>query len=467
MARLSALSPPLVCLTLAALLPTQEPLEVPDLRGVPNAATFVTNVQENFGVAAQTSYGLHGVAVSTVADLENWEDWTDPQVRFVDPTSSGLDPTVQIIEDSVFLCWVERSVVGTSTNDILYFDASLNAGVTWGTPKKMGGSLISGGPTVNSYKLSIVESQDTVFSVITASVSYPNPENGRVAGTRSQRTDGLLMWVSDPGGATFSTPVLVPERNPWIGDVDQFAVAVDGERLVTAYTDDRAITTAGNQLFVRVLDFGQGRFEPEILVTPTGRKFAGELLLQSSQGRTGLAWREPDPSGTRALFATVSGAGGASFETPQRLGGAVPARDDVSSVAMAVSGTTGALTVAWADDRFGPSMVFSVDRPVGSQQWNGECLVFPMPATVPALTPAEEGPVMVSARSFGAWIGALSRTDGTWSLPFQLTSNASAADVLVSSEHGNAGDVYSLAWLVGDTTPRQVVGRYGTDQLPD
>ncbi|TAH38243.1 MAG: hypothetical protein EYC70_06370 [Planctomycetota bacterium] len=416
----------------------REPAQVPDFGGQPTGAAYATGVEDGYAVAAHTYPDTPGVTVAFLD--ERGEPWSQPVVRYSDPNCIGLCPTIMVIEEIVFVCWIERVTNGSVQVDALYYDVTEENGEVWRGPEQMAGD-----PTMASE------------SVLDFAVTRGADQNGRsyiyvlaLLEVQGAPNDELVLFAANAEGGPFSPPVHVPDRMPQAADVDQIALSASPGRIHVAWTDDRAATAPANDLYYRSLLAGTPNFAPEQRLTLHSQVFDGDLLLAAERDRVAAAWLATLPSANQILRAIASDDGGSTFGAAQIVGGYAPPGDDVDDPSLAVGRTDRSAMLAWSDDRTGQDMVYAAALAQGSSQWSADSLVFDRPASRPTVAPSNlpGGPVLATAVAPDGYFGFFSFDQTrSWTSAFPLAPMDLGFESLVSLAHDSRYNDFTISWL--------------------
>ena len=245
--------------------------------------------------------------------------WTTIQNLSNTPTTASVNPRVAVFGSLAVAVYVD--VVG-GNNEVMV-TRSTNGGLSWSTPINL--------------------SNDNNASESPA--IYMDGNNVHVVWEK--RTVGVNYSVSTDGGATFSTPVLIPLTNARAP-----SVIAAGTKVTVLFRDN----TANRDIYVaRSTNTGVSFTAPSVLYASgtTDAAFqAGKPMMALSGSNLYIVWEETHGPGTATDVKYMrSTDGGATFGPAFNLSNNVGASQDPS---IAVDPVSGNVYVAWLDNSTPP-----------------------------------------------------------------------------------------------------------------
>ena len=412
------------------------PEQVPDFGGQPTGAAYARGVGDGHAVAAHTYPAQPGVMVAFQESPGG--SWSAPSLRVVDSQSVGLCPTVMVIDEIVFVCWVERTGNGATATSTLYYDLAEESGSSWRGPAPMAGDPNPGGPAVADYTAALSAAPGGGSSLrVLVKLDVPNGVH-----------DELLLYSSSGGGG-FGPPLPVPDRPPQAAAVGAMALA-GGVGVHVIWTDTRFAAGGQADVFYRSLAAGGSAFGPEQRLSAASAALGEFLRLDARASGVAAAWLAASGPGREELLATLSANDGASFTAATRIGAYDPLRDDVDAPSLALDATGTTATLVWNDDRSGVDQVYASIGATGSGQWMPDAPVFAASAATATVTASTRagGPGLVSAVGPSGYQGAFSLAPGAaWTDAFALAPPALAFEALASAAYDPLYDDFVLSWL--------------------
>ncbi|MBL8899921.1 MAG: hypothetical protein JNM84_19980 [Planctomycetes bacterium] len=417
--------------------------------GILTQAASALCQEENFLFVGQTTEGLPGVSYRI--GEENGASWTAAQRKFVDSASQGLDPTVVIVNEEVFLCWVERRATPTGNIDAMWFDVSPNEGEIWNGIRPMNPPSFTGTRTIERYVVAAdpgAQSRRLVVATLTRDVA---------TGARE-----LLLHRSTNLGASFAAPLAVSTSAANAGAIPSFDVELSDTAAHVAWLEERPSSGAGRvELFQRRLAHASGGFDAERLVRSGSFAPSAEPIDLAVDGSAlAVAWLEAQPAGREALFVASSLDAGASFVAPREVGAA---NASASSPELAVDRAAGEALLAWSETRSGSARVLARRAPLAGGTLGAEAEPFGLGVSAPRLVrgAADTGRVLLTAVRPGAVLGSITEGAGAaFTAPFELLSlpNNESVRPAASAFYAFERD-FVLSWVAGSgASARQLVG---------
>ncbi len=448
----------LLAAVLAAAIPAQDFEPVPDFGAVPNDAATGVSLEEEFVVAAQTSLSRPGISFRIQPDVD--EPWGPVRTRVLDPTSVGLEPTVVVVDEDIFLCWVERVGTGSTRREQLVFDTSFDEGDTWTGPAPMQPPPGDPSPVAEIPAYHVLASPQGIVLVTL--------ERGGLGATAR-----LALRRSTDGGRTFAPTVTVAS------DVTPVAAALEVAASATALHCAWLAATPNGDTEVRLRSFDAATLAaagPAVtLASGTDDSAPGDaspLALEAAGQELVVAWRLLDPRGNTALQCVTSADEGRTRAPVRTLfDGSTTARD-ASGPQLAVHDRLGLLTVLWSESgpggaRIGSATLAAADgrvlaaqRPIAGEARGA--LLHKGDQRNGALTvTAVVGDRLVAASSADAGIAwrAPRVVEGLPGLPVEPLARGQFDDV--ARDH----PVSALVAASSGRPPTQFVGRIGTPRV--
>ncbi len=266
----------------------------------------------------------------------------------------GNNPSIHASDGHVYLVWSDdRNGAATGDGD-LYFNRSLDGGVTWETEQLLDKGLASGANDVKEWSMAISRdpvdaNDDRVYVVI-------SPENDAAPGSGPE---DVYLVVSTDGGATFGSAISLSTANGTGADVDGVHVAANGNSVYVAWTDNRS---GKNVVYFRASSDNGATFGPELALNafaaPDGdAQFS--LSIDADGSKVVLGWEEENEAASSQELGLirVSNDGGATFGSAIVVGGYNPSVNDVDNFRAFLSG--GNVVCVWEDNRAGSDQVFT------------------------------------------------------------------------------------------------------------
>jgi hypothetical protein len=228
------------------------------------------------------------------------------------------------------VAWTEPTETGAG----LWWTTSADGGQTWSAPQE-----VSGTPK-------------------TASNPAIACDGGTIAVAWEDNRDGELdlpnIWttVTLDGGLTFSAPTRIEPDTEGRYPSSAPALAVEGAVVHAVWMDQ---LYGAYDIFYGVSRDGGGSWSTPLRLDgdDAGAAWSGYPTLRASQGVLAVAW-EDARNGDADIYFTQSTDGGATFATPVRVDtGDEPGAADSHAVALDLDPTTGAVVLAWQDQRDG------------------------------------------------------------------------------------------------------------------
>ncbi|MBK9387445.1 MAG: hypothetical protein IPN34_21740 [Planctomycetes bacterium] len=417
--------------------------------GILTQAASALCQDENFLFVGQTAEGLPGVSYRI--GEENGSSWTAAQSKLVDPASQGLDPTVVIVNEEVFLCWVERRSTPTGNVDAMWFDVSPNEGETWNGIRPMNPPSFTGTRTLERYVVAAdpgARSRRLVVATLTRDVA---------TGARE-----LLLHRSTNLGASFAAPLAVSTSAASTSAIPSFDVELSETAAHVAWLEERPSSGAGRvELFQRSIAHASGGFGAERLVSSGSFAPSAESIDLAVDGDAlAVAWLEAQPAGREALFFASSLDAGASFAAPREVGGA---NSTASSPELAVDRAAGEALLAWSETRGSSARVLARRAPLAGGALGAESEPFGPGVVAPRLVRGapDTGRVLLTAVRPGAVLGSITEgASAAFRAPFELLAlpNGESVRPAASAFYAFERD-FVLSWVAGSgASTRQLVG---------
>ena len=153
----------------------------------------------------------------------------------------------------VYAVWEEDTGSGSFGPEDLWFNRSLDGGVSWDTARVIG--VAGSGVDVDHPKVAAAGSQVVVCCVDDSSGS-----------------DDVWVLTSSDAGASFGRTLIETQS---AGDVDDAVLAMDGELVAVAWLDDEPQHAGEDAVHVTVSTDGGVSFGPEVSLTPSVEALAG------------------------------------------------------------------------------------------------------------------------------------------------------------------------------------------------
>jgi hypothetical protein len=417
--------------------------------GILTQAASALCQEENFLFVGQTTEGLPGVSYRV--GEENGATWTAAQRKFVDPASQGLDPTVVIVNEEVFLCWVERRSTPTGHVDAMWFDVSPNEGETWNGIRPMNPPSFNGTRTIERYVVA----------------AEPGALDRRlIVGTliRDVTTGAreLLLQRSSDLGATFEAPLVVSTSTTHGAAIPSFDVAFSSSAAHVVWLEERAGSGAGRvELFHRSIAHASSGLGPELRLRSGSFAPSAEAIDLAVDGTAlAVAWLEAQPGGREQLFVATSSNAGTTFAVAREVNAT---SSSASAPQIAADRTAGEALIAWSETSGGASRVLARRAPLAGGALGAEAEPFGPGVVAPRLVrgAADTGRVLLSAVRPGAVLGSITEGAGAgFSAPFELLAlpNGESVRPAASAFYAFERD-FVLSWVAGSGAgARQLVG---------
>lgn len=304
-----------------------------------------------FIVWTDTRTGNPGVYFS--ASRDNGLTFGSPARLDQDTTGAGKEvaPTSVIVQGRhVYVWWYdERTASGVAD---IYFTVSHDRGNTFGAEVRIDDTGAAGQFAVR--QACMAASGPNVFLAMAVEI------NGA--------SEAVFATASDNGGYSFRRTIHIGHGNPGDFDVDNLGLDCHGVKAYLAFDDDRrgnddvygiAFTSTGQKGSLVRIDTdstGVGDVEHTVQVVMTSFQDIHVLWQEERAGST-----------SEELRYNRSIDGGASFMTDMLLGGYTPGVSDVDHPEMAAEGT--GVIVAFENDRTGTDEVYLTASGNGGASW--------------------------------------------------------------------------------------------------
>ncbi|MGE0144238.1 MAG: hypothetical protein AB7I19_18900 [Planctomycetota bacterium] len=338
----------------------RQPALVPSFGTEPTGASFGYSFEEEFAVVAETLAGRPGVHFRIRPEGENWSAVRTLQVN---PTSEGLEPTVIVVDEEIFICWVERVRSGGTTVDTLFFDTSFDEGDTWTGPSPMNPGP-SPAPIITGYRAVGVGGQPQVIQVLAVYADTPSS------------TGALRSWRSTNAGRSFAAHIAHASGGV---PADGIAVAVDNLRSHIAWSE--LLPTGGSRVLHTRFEHSTGAPSSPTTIATTAIG-SDHLALSALGDRVGIAWLTASASSLPRTALALSADRGNTFTPVDLTNSHAPgARAMPPQVAVAAD----ECLLAFTDDRRGADHVFLTRVPFDRASEMATEDLFGRPASAPRL----------------------------------------------------------------------------------
>jgi hypothetical protein len=339
----------------------RQPLLVPYFGTEPTGASFGYSYEEEFAVVAETLAGRPGVHFRIRPEDENWSAVRTLQFN---QNSEGLEPTVIVVDEEIFICWVERVRSGGTTIDTLYFDTSFDEGDTWTGPQPMNPGP-NPAPNITGYRaVGVDNGQRQWIAVLAVHADAPSSEGV------------LRVWRSANAGRSFAAPITLANGGV---PADGIAITADDFRSHIAWSE--SLPTGGSR--VQHVRFEHGASSPSVPTTVAAATAGSSGLALDARGdRVGIAWLTTSTPNLPRTALALSADRGTTFATVDLTNThALGAR--ATQPQLAVVGNE--CFLAFTDDRRGVDHVFLSRVPFDRASEVGVEDVFGTPASAPRL----------------------------------------------------------------------------------
>jgi hypothetical protein len=350
--------------------------------------------------------------------------WTAPVQVDQDPGAARKytqSDSVQIHGDSVYVFWADER--NSTTTDEVWFNASHDRGVTWGTEQRMDKGYPTGSGAIRDWRV-VSQNGFGPANDLLVLLQSVDPDNSS--------DEELHVAVSFDGGATWAnTPM--PDPALTSGDVDQIGIALDGAFIHLAWAGDGLGGASFDVIYYQRSDnFGitWSHANPIVLSSaPAGTgdaEFEVHVDTDNLSSLVAVGWLEERLSTTEEeVRCIVSDDVGISWPASDTLIGQYTAgTHDVDGMDLRIA--DGNVLVAWDDNRSGSDLLYLARSTDEGASWEADVQV----------SSANGGGFPIFAVNGGSAAVALTYTTDTF---------PNAAETSLSTDGGDT-------WLVGVAT---------------
>lgn len=425
---------------LSAQFEARESKTVPPVFLFPSGSTFAESPQGQFSIVVETSYLTPGVGFR-IRDHANTV-WTSRKRMFKNLLSTGREPTVVIVDDEVFLCWVERVLTRTGIEATLYTTKSNKGATTWDAPRRMNAPSGLSNPAIVDYSVvSTIEGK--VRRIYIASLWVDDLGRNRE----------ILLARSTDGGDTFTNPVRIATTSQG-RPLEQVRLVTETDRVHVAWLEDRARATFGQvDVFHRALEHAKTVPGTETRVTSTPFTPSPDgLVLATDANAATLAWLQSNAAQRDTLLVAASTDSGQTFTKPVIVGSYRPGIDDVSNPAVMIDKSRTSAAIAWSDDRNSERRVRVAGLDLRSGAVGTEQSVFAFGSDEPLLIRDGDGKILLNVTIPRGVRSSFSEDGGmTWSgaIPMLEVERGKTVETKAAS-YDPKKRAFNFAWQVQD-----------------
>jgi hypothetical protein len=266
----------------------------------------------------------------------------------------------------------------------LTWAVSRNGGRTWQEGLIPNLTVASGGPYERASDPWVAFGPGGRAYYVSLAFNETNPQNG------------VFVSASADGGLTWGEPVAVHSGTQSMDDKEAIVVDTrsDSPYQGRVYVGWDSVSAAGQQELFSYSDDGGASFHPPVLLESQGANI-GIVPVVGPGGVVYALWLNFPGGRGAALVVSKSTDGGATWSAPAviadiQTAGVPGSRTSDGDPAVAIDARTGALYVAWQDDRFTPGVdqIILIRSTDGGESWSDPRLVSDGPGDAPNFTPA-------------------------------------------------------------------------------